>query len=69
MTITRVLRVEDLERWTQSGAHWHIIHLSAEQATVELCACTGEPVERLQTTDPQTVRFLHRAGEGLKECR
>ncbi|MGH2831321.1 MAG: hypothetical protein ACRDK2_00970 [Solirubrobacteraceae bacterium] len=56
---SRALTVVDLERWTLFGAHWHVMHLSTDEAVVELCACTGEPVERLQSHDPAVIEHLH----------
>lgn len=52
------LTVDGLERWVLFGAHWHVMHLSPDRATVELCACTGEPVERLESHDPAVNDYL-----------
>ncbi len=45
------LTVEHLERWALSGAHWRVVDISSEQVVVDLCACTGELVERRQSGD------------------
>ncbi len=55
---SRALTIDGLERWTLFGAQWHVIHLSSEEAVVELCACTGEPVERLESHDPAVIGHL-----------
>jgi hypothetical protein len=55
------LTVDGLERWVLFGAHWQVMHLSSDQATVELCACTGEPVERLESHDPAVIDYLRTA--------
>lgn len=55
------LTVDGLERWVQFGAQWHVMHLSNDRATVELCACTGEPVERLESHDPAVIDYLRTA--------
>jgi len=52
------LTVSELERWAQFGAHWNVIELSEDAATVDLCACTGEPVERRQSSDPALIDYL-----------
>jgi len=50
--------VEDLERWTASGAHWRVVTLSPTQVVVDLCACTGEAMERAQSDDPAVIDYL-----------
>jgi len=55
------LTVDGLERWVLFGAHWHVVHLSSDRATVELCACTGGPVERLESHDPAVIDYLRTA--------
>jgi hypothetical protein len=57
--------VERLERWALHGAHWRVVDLTDEWALVELCTCTGEPVERLQSDDPAVVGYLRRARSDL----
>ena len=44
--------LENVENWTLSGGSWRIASISKERAVVELCACTGEPMERLESDDP-----------------
>jgi len=63
VTATPVLSAATLEQWTLFGAHWHLIEISEKHATVELCACTGEPVQRLQTHDPETIHYLRNTGD------
>ena len=55
--------VEVLERWRDSGATYRVLHLSDDAAIVQLCACTGEPVDRLESRDPRLVSYLRDAGE------
>jgi hypothetical protein len=52
------LSVSELERWAQFGGHWNVIDLSEDEATVELRACTGEPVERRHSNDPALIDYL-----------
>ena len=58
MSGTPPLNPPVLEQWTLFGGHWRVIEISREHATVELCACTGEPLERLKTRDAETIRYL-----------
>jgi hypothetical protein len=45
------LTVERLEHWTDSGAHWRVVEITDEHVVMDLCACTGEPVERIRSDD------------------
>jgi hypothetical protein len=55
------LTVDALERWVLFGAQWRIVDLSGESAVVDLCTCTGELVERLESDDAALIRFLRSA--------
>jgi hypothetical protein len=50
--------VEVLRRWEDHGAEWRVLHLSDDAATVDLCTCYGEPVERLESRDPELISYL-----------
>jgi hypothetical protein len=50
--------VEILERWEDHGAVWRAVHISDDHAIVDLCTCTGEPVDRLESSDPELIRFI-----------
>jgi hypothetical protein len=59
------LNVSYLESWVRSGAHWRVVEITDRRAVVDLCACTGEPVERRQSDDPLVVAYLHAARSDL----
>ncbi len=63
----KALGLEDLLAWEQSGAHWRLTRLYAGRATVELLACTGQPVDRLQSDDPRLLSYV-RARSSSEEC-
>jgi hypothetical protein len=50
--------IETLTRWEDAGAVWRAVHVSDAHAIVDLCTCTGEPVERLESDDPELIRFI-----------
>ena len=50
--------VETLRRWEGHGAVWRAVHVSDERAIVDLCECTGQPVDRIESSDPELIRFL-----------
>ena len=56
--------IETLRRWEDHGAVWRAVHVSDERAIVDLCACTGEPVDRLESSDPELIRYLRERPAG-----
>ncbi len=50
--------IDVLRRWEDHGAVWRAVHVSDELAIVDLCECTGQPVDRLESSDPELIRFL-----------
>ena len=58
MAAPQPLTIERLERWTDAGAHWRVLHHSERHAVVELQECTGEPVERVSSADPAVIAYL-----------
>lgn len=55
------LTIEVLERWEASGAQWRVVEITADTAVVDLCACTGEPVDRVETRNPEMIAHLGQA--------
>jgi hypothetical protein len=51
-------QVEKVRRWELSGATWRVVHRSGTHAVVELCACTGELMETLASTDSELLEYL-----------
>jgi hypothetical protein len=54
--------VDVLRRWEEHGATWRAVHVSDDRAIVDLCTCTGEPVERMESSDPELIRFVRTTG-------
>ncbi|MFL5887231.1 MAG: hypothetical protein ACJ77M_19350 [Thermoleophilaceae bacterium] len=50
--------VDVLRRWEEHGAEWRVVHVSDEAAIVDLCTCYGEPVERLESRDPELISYV-----------
>ena len=50
--------VEKLLHWEHSGGSVRIVHLSETETVVELCACTGEPMERFSSNDRTLLEHL-----------
>ena len=64
---THTLTIDDLKRWVLSGAHWRVADISSEQAVVDLCTCTGERMERVESDDPSVIGYLRTAHPELDE--
>ena len=58
MAAHRQRLIENLEDWTLSGGSWRMVSISSDQAVVDLCTCTGEPMERLESDDPAVIAYL-----------
>lgn len=50
--------LDALARWEDSGATWRVLEVDDRRAVVQLCACTGEPVERLRSDDPRLIAHV-----------
>lgn len=51
--------IDRLERWTLSGAHWHVLHRSDDEVTIALITCTGgEEAERLTSRNEAFLEWL-----------
>jgi len=52
------VKIEDLERWSESGAIWRAWEVTDEYAIVDLCSCTGEPMDRVQSDAPELIAYV-----------
>lgn len=50
--------IDVLRRWEDHGAQWRLASLTDERAVVLLCTCTGEPVDRIESSDSALLSFL-----------
>lgn len=55
------LTLADLERWELFGATWRVVELSDERAVLDMCACTGQLVERRASDDRALIDHLRAA--------
>ena len=47
-----------LRNWERSGGTLRIVHLSDTGGLVDLCACTGERMDSLASSDREVVAYL-----------
>ena len=55
---SRPLTVAELERWVAFGARWRLRECEPDGVIVDLCACTGELVERRTAVDPEVIEYV-----------
>lgn len=60
------LTIAALERWVLFGASWAVVESSAGHVLIQLCSCTGEPVERRETRDPTVIAYVRQVS-GLRD--
>lgn len=47
--------VTELEDWELSGAVWRPVEVHADRAVVDLCSCTGEPMDQIESRAPEFI--------------
>ena len=50
--------VDVIQRWEDHGADWRVVALSDAHVSIDLCTCSGEPVERLDSDDRELIEFV-----------
>lgn len=61
--------LDELLAWEDAGAHWRLAELHPDHVIVELLACTGEPVDRLASTDPTVRSYVATRSSSSEEVR
>lgn len=52
-------RVEELQRWQDSGALWTVVSRAHGGVTIALLRCDGgEEVDRFHSTDPALLEYI-----------
>lgn len=50
--------VRELEDWERNGAVWQPVEIYSGKAVVDLCSCSGELMERVESEDPAFIDFV-----------
>jgi hypothetical protein len=58
----RSATIVELEDWERHGAVWRPVDVSDAIAVVDLCSCTGEPMDRVQSRDRGFIEFVRTHG-------
>ena len=54
--------IEDLDRWEDNGAVWRPFEVTDTHAVIDLCSCTGEPMERVQSDAEDVIELARSRG-------
>lgn len=52
------LTIDALDEWVLAGGTWRIVDVSDDQVLVDFCACTGEPMQRTYSEDPEVIAWI-----------
>lgn len=55
----------DLSRWEENGATWRVLKADDKGLVVELCTCTGEPVDVVQAA-PDLLELFRSGAIGFR---
>lgn len=58
--------VEHLEDWELNGATWRAVELDDRHAVIDLCSCSGERMDRVESGQPELIAYV-RAREGKSQ--
>jgi hypothetical protein len=56
--VARAATIDELRDWELNGAVWRPAEVSSDRAVVDLCSCTGELMERVESEDPRFIAFV-----------
>jgi hypothetical protein len=56
--VSRATTIKELQDWELGGAQWRIVFVTGERAVVDLCTCTGEVMERVESEEPEVIEFV-----------
>jgi hypothetical protein len=47
-----------LEDWELHGATWRTVEFGDERVVLELCSCSGEPMDRVESYDRELIEYV-----------
>jgi hypothetical protein len=54
--------VDVLKDWELGGAIWRAVELTEHHAVIDLCSCTGERMDRVQSDQPELIEYVRARG-------
>jgi hypothetical protein len=61
--VSSPVTIKELEDWELNGAIWRAVEISDERAVIDLCSCSGEPMDRVESDESELIEYVraHRA--------
>ena len=56
--MTSSFQLTQLEDWELHGATWRTVELDDERVVLELCSCSGEPMDLVEGEAPELIEFV-----------
>ena len=56
--MARRATIKELQDWERNGAVWRPVDVSSQLAVLDLCNCSGELMERVESDDPELIAFV-----------
>ena len=51
-------KLAELEDWELHGATWRTLQVGTQLVVLELCSCSGEPMDRVESDDPALIEYV-----------
>lgn len=51
-------RLSELEDWELHGATWRAVELEPQRILLELCSCSGEPMDLVESNDRKLIEYV-----------
>jgi hypothetical protein len=61
------LTIPELEDWELHGAIWRALEVTNARVVVELCSCSGEPVDVVEGDAPELIEFVRTRPEATAD--
>lgn len=58
-----VMTRAELEQWALFGASWQVVRLTDDRVVLDMLSCTGELVERRESSDRELIGWLRALAE------
>ena len=55
-------QLAQLEDWELHGATWRTVEFGEERVVLELCSCSGEPMDLVESEDAKLIDYVRRHG-------
>jgi len=57
--------VKNLKDWELNGATWRPVEVRDDHALLELCSCTGERMDLVESDEPELIEYVraHRGAD------